>query len=101
MGAGYGSAGEGCMAISVAVADAAAEMGPLLTRQHRDKVKGCVDQGVAEGATLLLNGRSYQHSGLENGFLPGTACLITSHRSDPLQGRDFRAGIIGGAGSGF
>ncbi|MBA4709991.1 MULTISPECIES: CoA-acylating methylmalonate-semialdehyde dehydrogenase [Aquitalea] len=100
MGAGYGSAGERCMAISVAVAvgdvadklverlkaraatlkigvgaDAAAEMGPLVTRQHRDKVKGYVDQGVAEGATLLLDGRDYQHPGHENGFFLGP-CLF-------------------------
>jgi malonate-semialdehyde dehydrogenase (acetylating)/methylmalonate-semialdehyde dehydrogenase len=80
--AGYGSAGERCMAISVVVAvgrvadelvdaiasrtlavqvgagdDAAAEMGPLVTAVHRDRVRGLVDAGVAEGATLVVDGR--------------------------------------------
>ncbi|NNJ94726.1 MAG: CoA-acylating methylmalonate-semialdehyde dehydrogenase, partial [Halobacteria archaeon] len=83
MGAAYGSAGERCMAISVAVAvgDATAdalverlaprveklkigssiepnsEMGPLITGEHRDKVKAYVDIGVEEGAQLLVDGR--------------------------------------------
>jgi malonate-semialdehyde dehydrogenase (acetylating)/methylmalonate-semialdehyde dehydrogenase len=80
--AGYGSAGERCMAISVVVAvgrigdelveaiaartrgvtvgagaDAGAEMGPLVTGAHRDKVRGYVDAGVAEGAALVVDGR--------------------------------------------
>jgi malonate-semialdehyde dehydrogenase (acetylating)/methylmalonate-semialdehyde dehydrogenase len=80
--AGYGSAGERCMAISVVVAvgrigdelvdaiatrtravtvgagdDADAEMGPLVTGTHRDKVRGAVDAGVAAGATLVVDGR--------------------------------------------
>src|SRR6185369_17326764 len=84
MGAGYGSAGERCMAISVAVAvgdkvgdtlvdklaprvrglkvapgtDPEAEMGPLVTKQHYEKVKGYVDLGVQEGAKLVADGRS-------------------------------------------
>jgi malonate-semialdehyde dehydrogenase (acetylating)/methylmalonate-semialdehyde dehydrogenase len=84
MGAAYGSAGERCMAISVAVAvgDATAdalvarlvpkvralrigagtepgvEMGPLISAAHRDKVAGLIDAGVAEGAQLLVDGRS-------------------------------------------
>jgi malonate-semialdehyde dehydrogenase (acetylating)/methylmalonate-semialdehyde dehydrogenase len=82
--AGFGSAGERCMAISVVVAvdpvgddliakvkervarltvgpgsDAASEMGPLVTRQHRDKVASYLDGGVAEGATLAVDGRSH------------------------------------------
>lgn len=80
--AGYGSAGERCMAISVVVAvgrvgdelvdaiaqrsrevsvgagsDATAEMGPLVTGVHRDRVRGYVDAGVTEGATLVVDGR--------------------------------------------
>src|SRR5689334_21504917 len=80
--AGYGSAGERCMAISVVVAvgrvgdelvdaiatrtravtvgagdDTGAEMGPLVTGAHRDKVRAAVDAGVAEGATLVVDGR--------------------------------------------
>ena len=97
LGAGYGSAGERCMAISVAVCvgDAAAEaliarlkplveglrigpgdkdnpdMGPLVTCQHRDKVKGYIDAGVAEGATLLVDGRGLKVPGHEDGFYLG------------------------------
>jgi malonate-semialdehyde dehydrogenase (acetylating)/methylmalonate-semialdehyde dehydrogenase len=82
IGAGYGSAGERCMAISAVVAVGAApirssrcsekrrrrsssgpgdkegvDMGPLVTRQHRDKVAGYVDTGVKEGAKLVVDGR--------------------------------------------
>jgi malonate-semialdehyde dehydrogenase (acetylating)/methylmalonate-semialdehyde dehydrogenase len=83
IGAAYGSAGERCMAISVAVAvgdkladalvdriktrlttlrvaagdEAGAEMGPLVTREHRDKVRGYIDLGIAEGAELSADGR--------------------------------------------
>ena len=97
LGAGYGSAGERCMAISVAVCvgDAAAEaliaklkpmvealrvgpgdkdnpdMGPLVTCQHRDKVKGYIDTGVAEGAQLLVDGRGLKVPGFEDGFYLG------------------------------
>lgn len=100
IGAAYGSAGERCMAISVVLAvgdigdalverlaerarnlkigvgdDAAAEMGPLVTRQHLDKVTGYVDQGVAEGAQLVVDGRGYRHPGHEDGFFLG-GCLF-------------------------
>ncbi|MDN3356568.1 CoA-acylating methylmalonate-semialdehyde dehydrogenase [Actinomadura sp. DC4] len=82
--AGFGSAGERCMAISVVVAvdpvgdelvakikervagltvgpgsETASEMGPLVTRQHRDKVVSYLDGGVAQGATLAVDGRSH------------------------------------------
>jgi len=97
IGAAYGSAGERCMAISavVAVGDAAdpivallkkkseaikigpgtmdgADMGPLVTGAHRDKVKGYVDAGVKEGARLVSDGRGYVVKGHENGFFIGT-----------------------------
>jgi malonate-semialdehyde dehydrogenase (acetylating)/methylmalonate-semialdehyde dehydrogenase len=100
MGAGYGSAGERCMAISVAVAvgsvgdalierlaprvralkvapgtDPEAEMGPLVTRQHLDKVTAYVDSGVAEGAKLVVDGRGLKLQGYENGFFMG-GCLF-------------------------
>ncbi len=100
MGAAYGSAGERCMAISVAVAvgdvadalverlaarasalrvgpgtDPQAEMGPLVTRTHLDKVRGYVDAGVAEGAQLVVDGRALKVSGNEAGFFLG-ACLF-------------------------
>ncbi len=96
IGAAYGSAGERCMAISavVAVGDAAdplaaklrdkaaklkvgpgnikeVEMGPLVTRAHRDKVKNYIDIGVKEGAKLVLDGRNLKVSGHENGFFLG------------------------------
>ena len=100
IGAGYGSAGERCMAISVAVAvgkagdalmerlvprvralkigpgtDPEVEMGPLVTRQHLDKVRGYVDQGVKEGATLVVDGRDFKMQGYEKGFFIG-GCLF-------------------------
>jgi malonate-semialdehyde dehydrogenase (acetylating)/methylmalonate-semialdehyde dehydrogenase len=96
VGAAYGSAGERCMAISVllTVGDAAekilpkireriaalkvgdgldpsSQMGPLITRQHLDKVRGYVDQGVHDGAELLADGRSLKVPGRENGFFLG------------------------------
>jgi malonate-semialdehyde dehydrogenase (acetylating)/methylmalonate-semialdehyde dehydrogenase len=97
MGAAYGSAGERCMAISVAVAvtdhvgdalvdrlkkrvealrigpgeDPHAEMGPLVTREHRDRVKGYVDLGVQEGATLVVDGRGFRQEASPNGFFLG------------------------------
>jgi len=100
IGAAYGSAGERCMAISVAVAvgpvadalvkkiadkaraikvlpgDAAgAEMGPLVTGAHLEKVRGYVDLGVAEGATLVVDGRGLKVPGHEKGFYIGP-CLF-------------------------
>jgi malonate-semialdehyde dehydrogenase (acetylating)/methylmalonate-semialdehyde dehydrogenase len=97
-GAAYGSAGERCMAISVAVAVGAAgdplvaklaekarglkvgpgtaegmDMGPLVTREHRDKVRGYVDAGVAEGADLVVDGRGLVIAGHEQGFFLGPA----------------------------
>ncbi|MDZ5452512.1 MULTISPECIES: CoA-acylating methylmalonate-semialdehyde dehydrogenase [Labrys] len=97
MGAAYGSAGERCMAISVAVpigeataeallakleprvralkigpgTDPEAEMGPLVTKQHLDKVRGYVDTGVAEGARLVVDGRGFTMQGYENGYYLG------------------------------
>ncbi|MBA3033661.1 MAG: CoA-acylating methylmalonate-semialdehyde dehydrogenase [Gammaproteobacteria bacterium] len=100
MGAAYGSAGERCMAISVAVAvgdiadelvkrmaektrnlnigpgtDPKADMGPLVTRTHYDKVKAYVDQGVKEGAKLVVDGRDFKVAGHEGGFFLG-GCMF-------------------------
>jgi len=97
IGAAYGSAGERCMAISAVVAVGAAgdplvallkkkaqslvigpgekegvDMGPLVTAQHRDKVAGYVDQGVKEGAELVLDGRGARVPGYEGGHFLGT-----------------------------
>src|SRR5260221_899793 len=96
MGAAYGSAGERCMAVSVAVAvggvgdrlmdklvprvralkvgpgaDGDAEMGPLVTRQHLDKVRSYVDLGEKEGAKLVVDGRGLKLQGYEDGFFLG------------------------------
>jgi malonate-semialdehyde dehydrogenase (acetylating)/methylmalonate-semialdehyde dehydrogenase len=101
MGAAYGSCGERCMAISVVVAvgddiadalvarlqgelaqlkigpgtDSACDMGPLVTREHYNRVKGYVDLGVEEGAQLVVDGRGLQLSGHEAGFFLG-GCLF-------------------------
>ncbi|QCN98598.1 CoA-acylating methylmalonate-semialdehyde dehydrogenase (plasmid) [Azospirillum argentinense] len=101
MGAAYGSCGERCMAISVVVAvgdetadrvvamlaeqvrglkvgagsGTGCDMGPLVTRAHFEKVKGFVDQGVAEGAELVVDGRGLVVPGHEGGFFLG-GCLF-------------------------
>ncbi|GGM33678.1 methylmalonate-semialdehyde dehydrogenase (acylating) [Longimycelium tulufanense] len=94
--AGFGSAGERCMAVSVVVAvdpvgddlvsrirdrigrvsvgdgrHPGAEMGPLVTRAHRDRVAGYLDDGVASGATLVVDGRNHPVGGDGNGFWLG------------------------------
>ncbi|MCA1510522.1 CoA-acylating methylmalonate-semialdehyde dehydrogenase [Bradyrhizobium sp. NBAIM01] len=97
MGAAYGSAGERCMAISVAVpigettaqrliqklapkvralnigpgTDPDAEMGPLVTKQHLEKVRAYIDAGVAEGAELVVDGRDFKRQGYEDGYFIG------------------------------
>ena len=101
MGAAYGTSGERCMAISVAVcvgdevadkvagklkdgatrmkvgpaSDAASEMGPLITRDHFEKVRAYVDIGVEEGATLVVDGRELALQGYEDGYFLGP-CLF-------------------------
>jgi malonate-semialdehyde dehydrogenase (acetylating)/methylmalonate-semialdehyde dehydrogenase len=97
MGAGFGSAGERCMAISVAVpvgektadalveklrprvealrigpaTDSQADMGPVITKAHKDKIVGYIDQGVKEGAELVVDGRGFKLQGYENGYFVG------------------------------
>jgi malonate-semialdehyde dehydrogenase (acetylating)/methylmalonate-semialdehyde dehydrogenase len=97
IGAGYGAAGERCMAVSVAVpvgektadelvkrliprvealkvgpsTDSSADYGPLVTRAHLEKVKGYIDLGVQEGAKLAVDGRGFKMQGYENGFYLG------------------------------
>jgi malonate-semialdehyde dehydrogenase (acetylating)/methylmalonate-semialdehyde dehydrogenase len=97
--AAYGSAGERCMAISVAVpigdrtadalidrllpriqklkvgpaSDSQAEMGPLVTKQHMEKVLGYIDAGVKEGADLVVDGRGLKLQGYENGYFIGAS----------------------------
>ena len=96
IGSAYGSAGERCMAISVAVLvgdvgerivprlaeraralkvknglEADAEMGPIVTREARDRIEGYIGIGVQEGATLVVDGRGLKVPGLEQGFFTG------------------------------
>ncbi len=96
MGAAYGSAGERCMAVSVAVAvgdiadkmienisnkaeslkvapwtDATAEMGPVISKEHKLKIENYIDSGVKEGAKLVLDGRDLKIQGYENGYFVG------------------------------
>ena len=106
MGAAYGSAGERCMAQSVAVAvgnigdelvsrlskkaealkigpgkDKTSEMGPLVTKEHLEKVKSYVELGVKEGAKLVVDGRNIKLQGYENGFFLG-GCLFDNVQKD-------------------
>ena len=107
IGAGYGSAGERCMAISVAVpvgqqtadrlvealaprveslkvgpsTDPSADFGPLVTQQALDRVKGYVDLGVEEGASLVVDGRDFRMQGYENGYYMG-GCLFDNVTPD-------------------
>ena len=106
IGAGYGSAGERCMALSVAVAvgdvgdkliekltprvqslkvgpgtDPEVEMGPLISKIHLDKVRSYVDKGVSEGAELLVDGRSISLQGYEDGYFIG-GCLFDNVKKD-------------------
>jgi malonate-semialdehyde dehydrogenase (acetylating)/methylmalonate-semialdehyde dehydrogenase len=96
IGAAYGSAGERCMAISIAVAvgdvgdrliakllpridqlkvgngmQGDSEMGPLVTAEHKAKVEGFISEGVAQGAQLLVDGRGFKVPGAEGGFFVG------------------------------
>ncbi|MEM8689214.1 MAG: CoA-acylating methylmalonate-semialdehyde dehydrogenase [Pseudomonadota bacterium] len=107
IGAGYGSAGERCMAISVAVpvgeatadalvekliprveslkigpsTDREADYGPIVTQQALERVKGYVDLGVEEGATLAVDGRDFSMQGYENGYFMG-GCLFDNVTKD-------------------
>ena len=107
IGAGYGSAGERCMAISVAVpvgeatanalveklvprvealkigpyTDEGADFGPLVTKAQLQKVKNYVDLGVREGASLVVDGRDFTMQGYENGFFM-RGCLFDKVKPD-------------------
>jgi len=115
-GAAYGSAGERCMAISVAVAvgeagdrliealkpelaairvlpgtSEGADMGPLVTREHLERVLGYVETGVREGAELVVDGRGHQVAGHERGFFMGP--VLFDHVTDKM--RIYREEIFG------
>ena len=96
MGAAFGSAGERCMAVSVAVAvgnvadelvekitnkaqvlkvapwtDSTSEMGPLISKEHKEKVEQYINIGEKEGAKIVLDGRNCNIQGYENGYFVG------------------------------
>ncbi len=96
IGAGYGSAGERCMAISVAVAvgdiadqlvnkihseaqklkvapwtDNESDMGPVISKEHKNKIENYIEKGIAEGAKLIEDGRNYKIQGYEKGYFVG------------------------------
>jgi malonate-semialdehyde dehydrogenase (acetylating)/methylmalonate-semialdehyde dehydrogenase len=97
MGAGFGSAGERCMAVSVAVpvgdetadriiaalkprieklkvgpaTDKASEMGPVITKASKERINALVESGIAQGATLAVDGRGFSLQGYENGYFVG------------------------------
>jgi malonate-semialdehyde dehydrogenase (acetylating) / methylmalonate-semialdehyde dehydrogenase len=107
VGAGYGAAGERCMAVSVAVPvgkttadrlmekliprveslkigpsiDPTADFGPLVTRAALERVKNYVEIGIKEGATLAVDGRGFKMQGYENGFYMG-GCLFDNVTKD-------------------
>jgi malonate-semialdehyde dehydrogenase (acetylating) / methylmalonate-semialdehyde dehydrogenase len=107
MGAGYGSAGERCMAISVAVpvgdetadrliekltpmvealrigpyTDEKADLGPVITKEARERILGLIDSGVEAGAKLVVDGRDFKLQGYENGNFVG-GCLFDNVTPD-------------------
>ena len=101
LGAAFGSSGERCMALSVAVAvgdavadalvgklaeamqglkfgafdDASNDFGPVITAQHRDKIVGYIDSAELQGAKIVVDGRNVQVAGHENGFFVGATLI--------------------------
>jgi len=96
MGAAYGSAGERCMAVSVAVAvgnvaddlvdkihnqtqklkiapwtNSDSDMGPVISKEHKNKIINYISKGIDEGAKLISDGRDYKIQGYENGYFIG------------------------------
>ncbi len=96
IGAAFGSAGERCMAVSVAVAvgdiadklvekitekaeilkvapwtDEKAEMGPVISKLHKEKIENYIEEGKREGAKIILDGSNYKIQGYENGYFVG------------------------------
>ena len=96
IGAAYGSAGERCMAVSVAVAvghiadklvekihnqieklkvapwtDSDSDMGPVISKEHKEKIESYIAKGVEEGANIICDGRNYKIQGYENGYFVG------------------------------
>jgi len=120
--AGFGSAGERCMAIAVLVAvepvadelifkicermarlkvgdgRCGADMGPLVTKAHRDKVASYLDSGVAEGAELVADGPQYHPGRRHRRVLAGADLVRQGDAGDvALHRRDLRPGALGRA----
>ena len=112
IGAAYGSAGERCMAVSVAVAvgdiadelvdriyknaqklkvapwtDQESDMGPLISKEHMEKVENYISKGIEEGATLISDGRNYKIQGYEEGYFLGPT-LFDNVKEDMVIYRD-------------
>ena len=106
MGAAYGSAGERCMAVSVAVAvgdiadalveqisnkaqtlkvapwtDSSSDMGPVISKQHKEKIFNYIDIGEKEGAKLILDGRKIKIQGYENGYFVGPTLFDNANKN--------------------
>ena len=106
IGAAFGSAGERCMAVSVAVAvgdiaddlvnkinnksqslkvapwtDPKSEMGPVITNEHKHKIEGYIQSGLDEGAKLILDGRNCNIQGYENGYFIGPTIFDDVHQN--------------------
>ncbi|MEO8307778.1 MAG: CoA-acylating methylmalonate-semialdehyde dehydrogenase [Pseudomonadota bacterium] len=120
VGAAYGSAGERCMAISMAIAvgdtadrlvpmmaaraqalcigdgaDPRSQMGPLVNAAHRQRVESCIDQGVAEGARLVVDGRGHKVSGFENGFFTGATLFDHVHENHVIYRDEIFGPVLG------
>ncbi|MBV6416664.1 MAG: putative 3-oxopropanoate dehydrogenase [Steroidobacteraceae bacterium] len=120
LGAAYGSAGERCMAISVAVTvggiadpliaalrkklatlrvgsglEPEVEMGPLVTREHREKVRGYLDTGVAEGAKLVVDGRQHTVAASEKGFFLGPSLFDGVERGMRIWREEIFGPVLG------
>ena len=124
MGAAYGSAGERCMAISVVIAvgddvaeklkqavtsrlsslkigpgtDPNAEMGPLITQQHLERVENYIDSGVNQGAELVVDGRGFKmdKEGYENGFFLGGTFFDNVTSEMKIYKENFWSSIVNG-----
>ena len=119
MGAAFGSAGERCMAVSVAVAvgdiadklidevhnkalslkvapwtDSAAEMGPVISKEHLQKIKDYIAIGEKEGANLVLDGRNINIQGYENGYFIGPTIFDNVDKSMKIYNEEIFGPVL-------
>ncbi|MGH8207166.1 MAG: CoA-acylating methylmalonate-semialdehyde dehydrogenase [Steroidobacteraceae bacterium] len=121
VGAAYGAAGERCMAVSIAVSvgkgtgeelverlkaraltlkvgpgtDAGSEMGPLITKAHRDKVASYIDRGVEEGAELVVDGRRLELQQFKDGFWLGPTLFDRVERHMSIYRNEIFGPVLG------